>query len=96
MVKILIVDDEPKICELIAKYAAFEGYETETAADGMQAVQLCRQNDYDLIITGDLGVYGMEILKEYMPYKDDIFLMRELAQILNKKRVKNGSINFGL
>ena len=37
-----------------------------------------------------------EILKEYMPYKDDIFLMRELAQILNKKRVKNGSINFDL
>ena len=33
MAKILIVDDEPKICELIAKYAAFEGYETETAAD---------------------------------------------------------------
>ena len=37
-----------------------------------------------------------EILKEYMPYKDDIFLMRELAQILNKKRVKNVSINFDL
>lgn len=69
MAKILIVDDEPKICELIAKYAAFEGYETETAADGMQAVQLCRQNDYDLII--------MDVM---MPELDGFSATREIRK----------------
>jgi len=48
--KILIVDDETRIRTLIAKYAAFEGYETQEAQNGMQAVELCRNNDYDLII----------------------------------------------
>ena len=47
---LLIVDDESRIRSLIAKYAAFEGYETEEAADGMQAVEMCRKKHYDLII----------------------------------------------
>jgi len=47
---LLIVDDEARIRSLIAKYAAFEGYETEEAADGMQAVEMSRKKHYDLII----------------------------------------------
>lgn len=37
-----------------------------------------------------------EVLKEYEKYKDNIFLMREIASILNKKRVDEGSINFDI
>ena len=48
--KLLIVDDEARIRSLIAKYAAIEGYETDEAADGMEAVTRCRENNYDLII----------------------------------------------
>lgn len=50
MYKLLIVDDESAIRTLIAKYAAFEGYEIEEAENGMQAVEKCRQNNYDLVI----------------------------------------------
>ena len=50
MPKILIVDDEQKIREVIREYSEFNGYEVEEAADGMEAVSLCRLNDYDLII----------------------------------------------
>ena len=47
---LLVVDDESRIRELIRKYAVFEGYEVEEAADGMEAVNLCRRREYDLII----------------------------------------------
>lgn len=50
MSKILIVDDEAKIRELIKKYAQFEGYTTDEAKDGMEAVAKCRKNIYDVII----------------------------------------------
>ena len=50
MAKLLIVDDEPRIRDLIAKYAEFEGYQTEQAQDGVEAVSMCRKNEYDLII----------------------------------------------
>lgn len=48
--KILVVDDEDKIRAVIRKYGEFEGYEIYEASNGMDAVEMCRKNDYDLII----------------------------------------------
>ncbi len=50
MSRILIVDDEDKIREVIKEYAEFSGYETDEAKDGMEAVTKVVQNKYDLII----------------------------------------------
>lgn len=50
MQKILIVDDEEKIRNVVREYAEFEGYEVEEAADGMEAVEKCRKDGFDIII----------------------------------------------
>lgn len=50
MSKLLIVDDEFRIRELIKKYATFEGHEVFEAENGLEAVDMCRKNEFDLII----------------------------------------------
>ena len=50
MYKLLVVDDEPKIREVIREYAEFNGYEVTEAGDGMSAVGLCKLNKYDLVV----------------------------------------------
>ncbi|MDD2534372.1 MAG: response regulator transcription factor [Eubacteriales bacterium] len=50
MSRLLLVDDEEKIRLMLRKYAAFEGYEIVEAQDGMAAVQICKQEDFDAII----------------------------------------------
>ncbi|MDE5557400.1 MAG: response regulator transcription factor [Ruminococcus sp.] len=50
MAHILIVDDEINIRKVVREYAEFEGYEVTEAENGMEAVSLCHDNDYDLII----------------------------------------------
>ena len=72
MYKLLIVDDEDKIRELIKKYAEFEGYETDEASDGMQAVEKCKKEDYDLII--------MDIM---MPFLDGFSASKEIRKRKN-------------
>ncbi len=72
MPKILIVDDEQKIREVIREYSEFNGYEVEEAADGMEAVGLCRLNDYDLII--------MDIM---MPRLDGYSACKEIKKAKN-------------
>lgn len=67
--KLLIVDDEQKIRELIRKYAVFEGYEVEEATNGMEAVELCRRQPYDLVI--------MDIM---MPELDGFSACREIRK----------------
>ena len=66
---LLIVDDEQRIRELIRKYAVFEGYEVDEAADGMQAVEKCRARRYDLVI--------MEVM---MPELDGFSACREIRK----------------
>lgn len=50
MPKILIVDDEKMIRNVVKEYAEFEGYETREAEDGMAAVEICRKEDFDIIV----------------------------------------------
>ena len=50
MYKILVVDDEAGIRDIIKKYAVFEGHEISEAADGMEAVRICREKDFDIIV----------------------------------------------
>ena len=50
MYRVLIVDDEEKIREVLKEYAEFEGYEVVEAADGMEAVKICQKQDFDVLI----------------------------------------------
>ena len=50
MYQILVVDDEERIRTLIQKYAQFEGHAVSEASNGLEAVELCRKKDFDLII----------------------------------------------
>ena len=67
--KLLIVDDEKGIRDLIRKYAQFEGYEVEEAENGMDAVEMCRTHSYDLII--------MDVM---MPELDGFSAVREIRK----------------
>ena len=72
MEKILIVDDEQKIREMIKKYAEFEGYKTDEANDGMEAVLKVRKTNYDVII--------MDIM---MPDLDGFSAVKEIRKTKN-------------
>ena len=50
MAKLLIVDDEKNIREVVREYAVLNGYEADEAEDGLQAIEKCRENDYDCVI----------------------------------------------
>ena len=50
MAKILIVDDEMNIRLVVKEYAEFEGYEVREAENGMQAIDMVKNEDFDLII----------------------------------------------
>lgn len=48
--KVLIVDDEELIRNIIKEYCHNEGYLTDEACDGLQAIEKVKNNDYDIII----------------------------------------------
>ena len=77
MARLLIVDDEPDIYQMICRYAQREGHETAKASDGLEAVELCRANDFDLIIMDVMmpDMDGFTACKEIRKEKDIPVLM---------------------
>ena len=72
MYHILVVDDEARIRSIIKKYAEFEGHTVTEAGDGMEAVRLCRKENFDIII--------MDIM---MPELDGFSACREIRKVSN-------------
>ena len=78
MTKILIVDDEDKIRNMIRKYAIHEGFITAEAENGAIAVELCLKNEYDLVIMDIMmpELDGFSAVKEIKKTKPDLpFIM---------------------
>ena len=69
MYSLLIADDEPGIRSIVRKYAEFEGNRVTEAADGMEAVELCRSEKFDIVI--------MDIM---MPELDGFSAVREIRK----------------
>ena len=70
--KVLIVDDEEMIRDVLKEYVEFEGYEAYEAADGMEAVKMCKESDYDVILMDIMmpRLVGFSAVKEIRKSKN--------------------------
>jgi excisionase family DNA binding protein len=72
--RVLIVDDEESIRELLSRWLEQAEYDVETAADGQAGVEKLRRHDYDLLIA-DLkmpGLDGLSMIREAKRLKADL------------------------
>ena len=77
MFKILVVDDEKSIREVIRTYAEFEGHEVVEARDGLEAIDKVREEDFDVIVMDIMmpRLDGFSSYKEIKKIKDIPVLM---------------------
>lgn len=67
--KVLIVDDEELIRNIIKEYCHNEGYLTDEAGDGLEAIEKVQNNDYDIVIL-DLMMPKLDGYSSYRQIKD--------------------------
>ena len=72
MARVLVVDDEQKIRAVIREYAEWNGYEVTEATDGMEAVNYCKNDDFDIIVMDVMmpKLDGFSAVKEIKKLKD--------------------------
>jgi DNA-binding response OmpR family regulator len=70
--KLLIVDDEARIRRIICSIAKHEGHLTFEAADGLDAVNLCQNEDFDLVVMDVMmpALNGFDACKQIKAKKD--------------------------
>jgi two-component system response regulator ResD len=77
ILNILVVDDEERIRRLLKMYLEREGYQTEEADDGIEALEKAMNKDYDLILLDVMmpGKDGIEVCKELREFKATPIIM---------------------
>lgn len=72
MYNILIVDDEERIRGIIKEYFDFEGFTYDEASDGMDAINLVKKNNYDIVLLDIMmpKVDGFTALREIRKFSD--------------------------
>ena len=72
MYRIFVVDDEDKIREVVREYGEFNGHKVYEAQDGIQAVNMCREDEFSIIV--------MDIM---MPRLDGFSAVKEIRKFSN-------------
>jgi DNA-binding response OmpR family regulator len=64
--RILVVDDDPRICRLVRSFLAQKGYEVADASSGEDALKRIRSEKYDLVLLDNWlpGITGIEACRE--------------------------------
>jgi len=93
MAKILIVDDEPSIVNLVVAYLKPEGYEVHTASDGPSGLKAARAFKPDLIVLDLMlpGMDGLELLSR-LRRESDVYVILLTARIEETDKVVGLSI----
>lgn len=78
-IRMLVVDDEKTLSDLVAMALRYEGWDVETANDGMSAVRIARQFDPDAVVLDVMlpDMTGLEVLariREHQPHVPILFL----------------------
>jgi DNA-binding response OmpR family regulator len=75
--RVLVVDDEPPIVDLLAGYLGREGWAVASAADGLAALDAVRAHDPDVVILDVMlpGIDGVEVCRRLRTFSDAYVLM---------------------
>jgi signal transduction histidine kinase/CheY-like chemotaxis protein len=95
--KILVVDDEEAVRDILSRLLRTKGHQVEVAGDGEEAIELFRQQEFDLVFT-DLGmpkISGWEVgkaLKKLNP-KIPIIMITGWGMELNREKMSENGID---
>jgi DNA-binding response OmpR family regulator len=77
VIKILVVDDEPPMVELVRGYLVREGWTVQTASDGIRALEMARSEHPDVVVLDLMlpGLDGIEVCRQIRTFSDAYVVM---------------------
>lgn len=97
--RILVVDDETNMRTTLADILGDEGYDIDTAVDGLSAVELCEKNDYDVVLLDVRmpGIDGVETFRRIRRHSESVRVVMMSAYSvdeLKRSALEEGAIAF--
>mgnify|MGYP001137907934 FL=1 len=97
MIKILIVDDEKPICDLIDMNLSAAGYSCTAVQDGLEAIDAVENNTFDLVLLDIMlpGADGYDVMDYIKPYKVPVIFISAKHEVRDRvKGLKLGADDY--
>jgi two-component system, OmpR family, response regulator len=86
--KLLLIEDDPRVVRFVRRGLAAEGYAVDVAENGEDGLELCRSNDYDLVVLDRMlpGMDGMDVCDSLRRERRDclILMLTAMDSLPNK------------
>lgn len=90
MARVLLVDDERRIVSFVSRALSAEGFEVDSALDGIRGLELARTGRYELVVLDLLlpGQDGVSVLRNLMESRPDqrVLVLSALSDVNSKVR----------
>jgi len=90
MARVLLVDDEPRIVSFVSRALSAEGFQVDSALDGIRGLELARTGRYELVVLDLLlpGQDGVSVLQDLMESRPDqrVLVLSALSDVNSKVR----------
>ena len=88
MIKILIVDDEKPICDLIDMNLSAAGYFCGAVQDGLAAIEAVEKNNFDLVLLDIMlpGADGYDVMEYIRPFKVPVIFISAKHEVKDRVR----------
>ncbi len=88
MIKILIVDDEKPICDLIDMNLSAAGYFCVAVQDGLAAIEAVEKNNFDLVLLDIMlpGADGYDVMEYIRPFKVPVIFISAKHEVKDRVR----------
>lgn len=75
--KVLIIDDDRALCELLTDFLSLEGFAPDSIHDGADAIEACKGREYDAIVLDVMlpRVQGFDVLRKLREFSDTPVIM---------------------
>ena len=97
MTHILIVDDEERMRYLLSQMLESKGYRVSQAGDGVEALEMVRQNSYQMVIT-DIKMprmNGLELLEQIKPLQIPVVFITAFATVDSAvEAMRTGAVDY--
>ena len=97
MIKVLIVDDEKPICDLIDLNLSAAGYHTKAVQDGLTAIEMIEKEDFDLVLLDIMlpGADGYDVMEYIRPLGVPVIFITAKHEVRDRvKGLKLGADDF--
>ncbi len=96
MSKLLVVEDDPTMCEMVAYNLRREGFDVDTAADGESGLMKANSPDVTMMIVDLMlpGIDGMQITREIRRRRTDLIILMLTAR--SEEKVRLQGFGFGI